>query len=197
VNNNIWNESEAGPQTLYACAWNSWYIISDQPGAGTDDSVKSYPDTQKHVNIPLSTMTTIPSTFHVSTPSGGGAVTPNTKQWNAAYDLWLDNFNTEVMVWTNWTANWQYWYGVYGGVNVTIDGVAYSAYYDGTEAMWFIRQNVTNNGSVDLAAILRWAVNQGWLQNTQVLHEIEYGFEVLYTGEPTRFDLINYTLTTN
>lgn len=192
----MWS-GDAGPQTIYACAWNNWYIISDQPGTGTDDGVKTYPDTQKHVNIPLNTMTTINSSWNVSTPSGGGTVPANGKQWNAAYDLWLDDWDYEVMVWTNWTANWQYWYGQYNGVDVTIGGVVYHAYHNSSGGMWFIRKDVTNTGSVDLAAILRWAVSQGWLQNTTVLNEIEYGFEVLYTGTPTRFDLLNYSLSAN
>jgi hypothetical protein len=194
VNNEVWNTAEAGPQTIYACAWNSWYVESDQPGTGTDDSVKTYPDTQKLVNVPLNTMTSIPSSFDVTTPAGGGAVVPNSKQWNAAYDLWLDNFGTEVMVWNTWTMNWQYWYGVYDGVQVTIDGVAYAAYYNGQNAMWFIRQDVTNSGSVDLASVLRWAVQQGWLRDTQVINAINYGFEIGYTGEPTTFTLNDYAL---
>lgn len=195
VNNNVWNSSEGGPQTIYACAWNSWYIVSNQPGAGTDDSVKSYADTQKQVSIPLSTMTSIPTTFDVTTPSGGGAVTPNSKQWNAAFDLWLDNYGTEVMIWNNWTMNWQYWYSTYKGVTVTIDGVTYAAYNNGNHGLWFVRQSVTNSGSVDIANVLKWAVSKGWLTNSQVLNAIEYGFEVSYTGTPTNFYLNNYSLT--
>lgn len=198
VNNNVWNRGEAGPQTIYADAWNRWCIISDQPGSGVDDSVKSYADTQKHVSIPLSSMTSIPSTFNVTTPDGGGTVPANGKQWNAAYDLWLDNFGTEVMVWNNWTANWQYWYNTYKGEIATIDGVNYYAYRNANStAMWFIRQDVTNQGSVDLASVLRWAVGKGWIKNTQTLGEIEYGFEVLYTGTPTTFTLNDYTLSTS
>lgn len=198
VNNNVWNSGEAGPQTIYADAWNHWCISSNQPGAGHDDSVKSYPDTQKHVSIPLSSMTTIPSTFDVTTPGGGGIVPENGKQWNAAYDLWLDNFGTEVMVWNDWTANWQYWYNTYHGEIATIDGVNYYAYRNAnSSAMWFIRQDVTDKGSVDLASVLKWAVGKGWLKNTQTLNEIEYGFEVLYTGEPTTFTLNDYTLATS
>ncbi len=195
VNNNIWNTAEAGPQTIYACAWNNWYVVSDQPGTGTDDGVKTYPDTQKHVSIPVGRMTSIPATFDVTTPNGGGTVPAKGKQWNAAFDLWLDDWATEVMVWTNWTMNWQYWYGVHRGEQVTIDGVAYHAYTNGS-ALWFIRDNVTNKGSVDLASILKWSVNKGWLKPTAVLQEIEYGFEVAHTGEPTRFSLNDYTLKT-
>jgi hypothetical protein len=194
VNNNMWS-GDAGPQTISACAWNRWSVTSNQPGTGTDDSVKTYPDTQRHVSLPLSSLVSLPSSFDVTTPSGGGQVPAKGKQWNAAYDLWLDNFGTEVMIWNNWTMNWKYWWDTYDGVQVTVDGVAYHAYRnsDGS-AMWFIRDNVTNKGSVDLAHLLRWAVDQGWLKSTQVLGEVEYGFEIAYTGEPTAFTLNDYSL---
>ncbi|MFC7489817.1 hypothetical protein, partial [Knoellia alttitudinis] len=195
VNNNMWS-GEAGPQTIRACSWRQWSVTSNQPGTGTDDSVKTYPDTQRHVNYPLSSLRSMPSTFDVTVPPGGGTVPSRGKQWNAAYDLWLDNFGTEVMVWNTWTMNWQYWYNTYRGQKVTIDGVSYFAYRNSTStAMWFIRENVTNKGSVDLAHILQWAVANGWLRSSQVLGEVEYGFEVSYTGEPTTFTLNDYSLT--
>jgi hypothetical protein len=167
--------------------------VSDQSGAGTDDSVKAYADTQLNVNYPLSTLTSLPSTFDVTVPTGGGTVPAVGKQWNAAYDLWLDNYGTEVMVWNTWTMNWQYWYGVYGGVQTTIDGIAYHAYTNGS-GLWFIRDQVTNVGSVDLGHVLQWAVSVGWLRSTQTVNAVEYGFEVAYTGELTTFTLNDYTL---
>ena len=194
VNNNMWS-GDAGPQTISACAWNRWSITSNQPGTGTDDSVKTYADTQKHVSLPLSSLTSLPSSFDVTTPAGGGTVPAKGKQWNAAYDLWLDNFGTEVMVWNNWTMNWQYWYGVNNGVQLTVDGVAYHAYTNGS-GIWFVRDNVTNKGTVDLAHLLQWAVGKGWLKSSQTLGEVEYGFEVSYTGEPTTFTLNDYSLST-
>ncbi|HEV7173012.1 MAG TPA: hypothetical protein VGN50_08945, partial [Pedococcus sp.] len=117
------------------------------------------------------------------------------KQWNAAYDLWLDNFGTEVMVWNNWTMNWQYWWNTYGGVQLTVDGVSYHAYRnsDGS-GLWFVRDQVTNQGSVDLGHVLQWAVAHGWLKSSQTLGEVEYGFEISYTGAPTTFTLNNYAV---
>jgi hypothetical protein len=194
VNNNMWS-GDAGPQTISACAWNRWSITSNQPGTGTDDSVKTYADTQKHVNLPLSSLTSLPSSFDVTTPAGGGTVPTKGKQWNAAYDLWLDNYGTEVMVWNNWTMNWQYWYGVNKGVQLTVDGVAYHAYTNGS-GIWFVRDNVTNKGTVDLAHLLQWAVGKGWLKSSQTLGEVEYGFEVSYTGTPTTFTLNNLSVGT-
>lgn len=203
VNNNVWS-GDGGPQTLTATAWNKWYVVSNQPGTGTDDGVKSYPDTQKHVKIPVSTMAALPSSWKVAVPAGGGTVPARGKQWNAAYDLWLgdtadSNWDTEVMVWTNWTANWKYWFNEYRGEYVTFDGVQYAAYHrpasaDQAAGIWFIRQTVTNEGTVDLAKLLKWAQGKGWMPATSVLREIEYGFEVLYTGEPTKFELLDFTI---
>lgn len=196
VNNNEWS-GDHGPQTISACSWHQWSVVSNQPGAGADDGVKTYPDTQRHVSYPLSSLTSMPSTFDVTVPPGAGTVPDPAnpgKQWNAAYDLWLDNFGTEVMIWNTWTMNWRYWYGVYGGEQVTIDGVVYYAYTNGA-GLWFIRQTPVDVGSVDIAHVLQWAVSRGWLRSSQVLGEVEYGFEVAYTGEPTTFTLNDYTLT--
>ncbi len=192
VNNNMWS-GDAGPQTISACSWHQWSVTSNQPGTGSDDSVKTYPDTQKHVSYPLSSLASLPSSFDVTTPAGGGTVPANGKQWDAAYDLWLDNYGTEVMVWNNWTMNWQYWWNTDRGTTATIDGVAYHAYTNGS-GLWFIRDQVTNQGSVDLGHVLQWAVAHGWLKSSQTLGEVEYGFEVSYTGTPTTFTLNNYTV---
>lgn len=197
VHNNEWN-NDHGPQTLNACSYRSWYVISNQPGAGNDDSVKTYPGTQKLVDIPMSALGNISSTFSVATPPGSGTIPTATgkgKQWNAAYDLWLDNFGTEVMIWNDWTMNWRYWYGQYSGHQATIDGVVYNAYHSGS-AMWFVRAAPVKSGTVDIDNVLKYAQGQGWLKATQRVNAIEYGFEIAYTGADTRFDLLDYSLTT-
>lgn len=209
VNNNVWGPQNTWSQTLYACSKSNWSVIANHSGSGTDDGVKSYPDTQYHVSLPVSSLTTLDSTFKVNTPSGGGQVVPNSKQWNAAYDLWLakdssyaSRWGIEVMVWTNWTANWQYWYNELNGEDVTIDGVTYGAYHrpatsDSAAGIWFVRKSVTNDGNVDLAKLLKWAQGKGWIASTAILHEIEYGFEIMYTGTPTRFDLLDFSVSSN
>lgn len=197
VHNNKWNDA-AGPQTLSACTYKSWFVTSDQPGAGNDDSVKTYPGTQKLLDIPMSALGNIQSSFAVATPLGSGTIPTATnkgKQWNAAYDLWLDNFGTEVMIWNDWTMNWKYWFDQYGGHDATIDGVVYHAYHSGS-AMWFVRATPVKTGTVDIDNVLKYAQGRGWLSSAQRVNAIEYGFEIAYTGAPTRFDLLDYSLTT-
>lgn len=209
IRNNVWNAVSPWSQTINVCSYKSWYVTANHPGAGADDSVKSYPGSQKNLTgaeIPLSTMGNITSTFNVKVPAGGGTIpghgAPNGRQWNAAYDLWLNCLGcVEVMVWNNWAANWRYWYDTYGGEQVTIDGVSYSAYHrtgvsGNDRAMWFVRNNVTNVGTQDLDGVLRWAVTKGWLTNSDRIAGVEYGFEIFYTGGSTdRFDMLDYSLT--
>lgn len=192
VNNNVWNDAEHGPQTIYANSWRNWQVITEQPGTGADDGVKAYPDTQLGVNLPVSSMTTLPSSFDVTTPAGGGVVTGNGPQWNAAYDLWFNGFGKELMIWNNWTANWQYYNTLYSGVSITVDGVLYQAWNNGTVGTWFIRQSVTNVGTVDIAHIIAAAVSRGWLVSGDVLNNLEYGFEIMYTGTPMAFTLNDF-----
>jgi hypothetical protein len=194
VNNNIWNTGPAGPQTVYAAAWNNWAVVSTQPGTGADDGVMSYPDTQVDVSRVLSGLTTLPSTFNVTTPSAGGAVPSNGPQWNAAYDLWCNGFTKEIMIWNNWTANWQFYYSLYSGVQITVDGVVYNAWNNGSGGTWFVRQTVTNVGSVDIAHVLSAAITRGWLLSTDTLNHIEYGFEINYTGVPLAFVVNDFTV---
>ena len=196
VNNNMWNAA-AGPQTITAYDWNRWFVMSDQPGTGDNDGVKTYPDTQMHVGISMADVPNINTSWKVATPSAGGVGTGKGKQWNAAYDIWLNGFKSEIMVWTNWNANWQYWYNKYVGEQVTLDGVEYYVYHkpaSGTSAsgIWFIRKAGTNEGSMNLKPLLDWSKNKGWLAATDKLEHIEYGFEIMYTGEPTRFDLLDF-----
>lgn len=217
VHNNVWNPQSGWSQQLNACTYKSWYVLANQPGTGSDDSVKSYPGIQKYpLNISMNALGNITSSFNVAPPAGlvGGVMpghgAPAGPQWNAAYDLWLRSpsgaeWNTEVMIWNNWAANWRYWYDTYNGHETTIDGVAYYAYSNvqtgqprpSKPAMWFVRKNVTNAGTIDVDNVLKYAMTRGWILSTQSINAIEYGFEIFYTGGTRRFDLLDYSLTTS
>jgi len=201
VNNNVWNQVSGWSQTLYACSASNWSVVAKQPGSGNNDGVKSYPDTQYHVSMPVSSMTTLPSSWKVNVPSSVGSTSGIGEQWNSDYDLWLADdatygtrWATEVMIWGSWNANYKYWYDQLGGEQVTIDGVSYSAYHRASpRGIWFIRNTPVSAGEVDIAHLLKWAVGKGWMPATSILHEIENGFELLYTN--ARFDLLDFTLT--
>lgn len=87
--------SPCGAQTLWAYSSNHWGVISDMPRG--NQSVLSYPDTQLPMTLdggaptPLSRFKAIQGHYAVSVPPKG--------DYEVAYDMWLDNWNTEIMIW--------------------------------------------------------------------------------------------------
>jgi hypothetical protein len=67
----MWNNSvPLGPETIYACACNNWYVVSNQ--TNNAGAVKRYPNVHKdHHNVPVSSFNGITSTFAASGPRTG------------------------------------------------------------------------------------------------------------------------------
>ena len=156
VNNDAWSGSH-GPQTINVCSNTSWYATSNQPNDG--GQVKTYPDTEYDVGgrtdqstTPISGWTSITSTFAESNPSDGG--------WDAGYDLWTNNWAHETMIWNQWAGGQSYWPQQADGPHgyaLTLDGVPYHFYANGSELMFF-RDTQVASGSVDILAAYQWEV---------------------------------------
>ena len=132
VNNDAWSGSH-GPQTINVCSQSTWYAVSDQTDNG--GQIETYPDTEYDVGgrnnpstTPISGFSSITSTFSEAYPSAGG--------WDAAYDLWTDNWTNETMIWNQWAGDNAYWAecannevsggcGTEPGVALTLGGVPY------------------------------------------------------------------------
>ena len=105
VDNDAWNGSH-GPQILDVCNQSSWYAVSNQPN--NSGAVETYPNTEYDVGgrdhrstTPISRWYSITSSFSEAFPSAGG--------WDAAYDLWLNDWHTEIMIWNQWTGAPSVW----------------------------------------------------------------------------------------
>jgi hypothetical protein len=183
VNNDAWNGSH-GPQKIYACSRNSWYAVSKQPNFG--GAVETYPDSEYDVGgrntpstKPISQYKSITSTFSEADPPGGG--------WDAAYDLWMNNFAHETMIWNQWAGSPSYWPGQ-AKIALKLDGVPYHFLANGSELLFF-RDTQTASGSVDILAALRWEVAHGYAKSTYVPTQLEYGVEVCNTKGSETFPL--------
>jgi hypothetical protein len=183
VNNDAWSGSH-GPQTISACNQSSWFAVSNQPNNG--GQVETYPDTEYDVGgrespstKPISGWNSITSTFSEAYPSAGG--------WDAAYDLWLNNWSTEIMIWNQWAGSTSYWPGL-ATTAVTLDGVGYKFYNNNGELMFF-RDTQVASGSVDILAAFNWLVSQGIVKATDVPTQLEYGVEVCYTSGSETFPM--------
>jgi hypothetical protein len=217
VNNDSWSGSH-GPQTIDVCNQSSWYAVSNQPDEG--GQIETYPDTEYDVggrNNPSTTTVSgwhsITSTFSESYPSAGG--------WDAAYDLWTDNWTNETMIWNQWAGDNDYWAecanneisggcGTEPGVAVTLDGVAYHFLANGpTNASgdpipcttanesqceyMFFRDTQVSSGSVDILAAWKWEVANGYAKASDVPTQLEYGVEISYTSGTETFPMTGLT----
>jgi hypothetical protein len=173
---------------LNVCSQSRWYAVSDQPNhAG---AVETYPDTEYDVggrstpsSKPISQFNSITSTFSEAYPSAGS--------WDAAYDLWLNNWSIEIMIWNQWAGAQAYWPGV-ATQALTLDGVPYRFYNNGGEMMFF-RGSQTTSGSVDILAAFRWLVSKGYVSSSDVPTQLEYGVEIAATSGSETFPMTGLT----
>jgi hypothetical protein len=193
VNNDAWSGSP-GPQTINVCGRQSWNAVSNQPNDG--GSVETYPDTEYDVGgrgsggDALGSLTSVTSTYAESDPTTGN------DGWDAAYDLWTDNWAHETMIWNQWSGSQAYWYTQATGPNgyaLTLDGIPYHFYANGSELMFF-RDTMRDHGSVDILAAYQWEIANGFASSTDDLTQIEYGTEVAYTNGPETFNTTGFTV---
>ncbi len=216
VDNDAWDGSH-GPQTLYVCNQSSWYAVSNQTDNG--GQVETYPNTEYDVGgrdngttKPLSAYGSITSTFNEAFPTTGTS-------FDAAYDLWTNNWSDETMIWNQWDGTDDYWgqcaepganqndcVGAGGAekdsVALTLDGVAYhflalgSGCTPATESNCeyiFFRDSQVSSGSVDILAAYNWEVANGYAASSDVPTQLEYGAEVIATTGAQTFPLNGLT----
>ncbi|HVW40693.1 MAG TPA: hypothetical protein VHC18_05020 [Amycolatopsis sp.] len=187
----MWNPDEAGPETLYACAYNNWYVDSTQPSS---TSVKTYPNVHKDINnldgTPFNTYSQITSTF-----AGRG---PGTGIYDVAYDLWLNGVGdgsgvTELMVWTENVKQ------VPNGSKVatySANGVTYDVWWDHDGYLAFVAQQTQYSGSLDFKAMIAWAIGKGYIPANPTVNQIGYGIEFCSTNNTkARFTLTDFSVT--
>jgi hypothetical protein len=108
VDNNVWSPPSGSTwsQTINASGASSWNVNANFPSGST--SVLSFPNTgqdqnwlsgETNVTAPLSSWSAITSSYNVTIPDNSGAV------GEAAYDLWLNNWDNEVMIQTDFAGD--------------------------------------------------------------------------------------------
>jgi hypothetical protein len=210
VNNNVWNQGEAGPQTIHACSWNNWYVVSNQPALASDSgSIKTGPDTEYNfVSQPwacstttdcgpaISSFSSITSTFSFTVP------TAPDQDYDVNYDTWVGGLNnnacTEVMVWNEYGGQQDP-----GTYQTTIGGISYDVDHNGFPSGKncgydaFVMTRQESSGSVNLLAIYQFMVAHRWITSSESLSAIEYGVEIASTNGPHTYALNDYSLTVN
>lgn len=164
--NNIWG-SGAGSQSIWADSSSTWGVTANHPNTG---GVKSYPNAKKVVNRRLSSLSSLRSSYNVTTPSSGA--------YNTSYDVWDSSYAYEIMIWPNWTGA----VGPIGGqqATVTVGGATWNVFRgsNGSNQVFsFLRTSQSKSGTVDILAILNWLRNQGWWGDVTV-GDVQFGYEI-------------------
>jgi hypothetical protein len=186
VHNNMWNPNYPVTETMYACAYNNWYVVANANNNSGDGAVKTYPNVHKdYSGRTVASFTTLTSTFSSISPSVG--------IYDIAYDLWLNGVpNDEIMIWTD---NYkQVPAGSRFASNVSLSGFTWDVY--ATNDNGYIALVPSNGarltkGSLDLKAILNYLVAQGKIVTSSTVDQIGFGVELVST------DSSNQTFTVN
>ena len=190
VGNNVWAPIPGWQQTLYANNPGDWSVVANMPAGNT--AVVSYPSNSAPYGKPLSSFKTMYSSFTET-------MNPNsqTSAW-AAYDIWLNNGNNEVMIQHDFANN-----GACSGPSATFggsNGVPVQHWYLcgpwGSEYAWKLKAPNEPSGTVDILAMLTWLENHGnYLPKDSVLEAIGYGWEIASTGgQPETFRVSRYSI---
>jgi len=208
VNQDPWTGGQ-GPQVLTVSSFQAWSVTAtDTDPADAHGEVLTYPDASFNYyrlntaasgysappgQYDLNNITSLTSDFTESMPQLGGL------DAEAAYDMWLNNWQTEVMVWVdtspgkdrNLADNGMTKVGVYsyGGQDFTLwrQGSGIKGFY-----VFLLDHNETS-GTVDLKAMLETMVTLGYIPAASPLTQIPFGWEISDTGgKPVTFSLSRF-----
>lgn len=189
VHNNMWNDSVSlGPETLYACAFNNWYVVSNQTNSA--GAVKTYPNVHKdYSDVPIKSFNSVTSTF--------AATAPRTGIYNVAYDIWINGIassgSTELMIWT------ENYHQVPAGSKVlttTLSGRTYDVWKTSNNGYIAFVPKVMTSGSINLLEIMNWTIAKDWLAANSTLGQICYGVEIVSTnGRNATFSFTDFSIT--
>jgi hypothetical protein len=173
----VWNPIPGWQQTLYANSPGDWHVVANMPAGNT--AVVSYPSSgSDYGERKLSSFSAMSSSFSETMNATSG-----TSAW-AAYDVWLNNWNNEVMIQHDFANNGAcpslatVTFGGSGGVPVQ----KWNLCKYGSELIWKLAGGNEQSGSVDILSMLTWLQNHGYLPQASTLTAIGYGWEIASTG---------------
>jgi hypothetical protein len=187
VYNNEWNAS-AGPQTIWADSYHHWGVESTQRAGNT--AVETYPCVQKNFNnVPVSSFRMIQNGFAESMPANTAGLDAE-----AADDVWLNNYNIEVMIWVD--NHGQVPAGNVVG-HATIFGQHFAVWRSGGGYYAFVLNHNETTGITHMLASIRWLISRGYVKANATLTQVNFGWEIASTGgKPKDFTMTKYWLHT-
>ena len=183
--NNKWNsEGNPGPQQICGNSGRDWQVTSTQRAGNT--AVLTYPSVQKNYpNRALSSFTSMTSSYAENMNAVAGT------DAEAAYDIWINDLNKEVMFWVDNHGQTPAGSKV---ATVTLGGLTWD-YYEDSDYYTFVLDHNATSGTVDLLAGIKYLISRGDLSASDKLWQVNFGFEICSTaGAAETFTVSNFTL---
>lgn len=198
VSNDMWNcpQRACGRQEIWANSSSDWGVVSTMAKGNTE--VLVYPAVQElfganNQPAPLAKARELVSTFRESMPTTPGTI------GEAAYDIWLNNWNTEVMIWVD--NQHQRFYrpvvatATFGGQRFTVYRAPGTSHGYPSGPVFFVLNHNETSGTIDILAVFRWLQHSGFLSSGASLDAVDFGWEICSTnGVPEYFSVSHYTL---
>jgi hypothetical protein len=199
VNNDMWNcpRPACGMQEIWANSSSDWGVVSNM--AKGNAAVLTYPAVQKKFDVnggpaPLANARKLQSTFTESMPTTSGTV------GEAAYDIWLNSWNTEVMIWVD--NQHQKLYGQDVGI-AKIRGQKFTVYASsGTSGGYpsgpfdFVLDKNETSGTVSILGAIQWLEDHGFISPSGAgIDAVDFGWEICSTnGVTENFAVSRYSI---
>lgn len=196
VNQNVWGSGGTDyTQTLYSNSPGDWKIVGNVTN-NTSGQVLTFPATGWYPATNLvDSYKSITSSWNVTMPT----LDQVNVGW-AAYDLWFNGWNDEVMIQTDVVSNSDYDCTV--ADTLTVSGVTWSMCEFGGERVWrpgsqWNQMHNQASGSVDILAIIKHMETDNAepdkLPANSTLYAMSFGFEVCHTHGPQTFEVNDFT----
>jgi hypothetical protein len=199
--NNIWG-SGAGPQSIWANSFSNWGVWANHPNT---NGIKSYPNCTRYVGRTLSSLNSCTSSINITTPPGGA--------WTAAYDIWDNAKQHEIMLWMNYTSNpngsgnikpISYNWNANGNpvpthTNVSIGGHTWNVFRGhngGNNVYSFLRTSKTNSATINAKAMMDWVRARGWFGDITV-GDVQFGYEITSSSGGLNYVTNSYSVSFN
>lgn len=186
VDQNIWSHDASYKQTLYASNPGNWYVVAN---ANTHfGGVLTYPNTGFFMTGAVDSYSSLTSSYSTTIPDNA-----RTAGW-AAYDLWFNDWQAEVMIQTDIVAN--SYYDCTAKTTATIAGQPWHLCVFGAERVWkpgTDDQHLLNrtSGTINIQAFLTWMEQHGYLPAGSTWTAGSYGFEICDTGGTNEIFRVN------
>lgn len=199
VRQEVWNPSSAlNKQVTEVWSPSRWRTTINADAGNT--AVNSYPDVSNLVTLPDGNP--VPFSRYASIDSSWSVDMHATSQTNAqaAYDIWLNNYNLELMIWvdTHGQNLGRLPAGRDTGIDATFGGATFDLWATSDNSVIsFVRKQNAPTGSIDIRAVIQYLINAGRYPASVGVNMFTFGFETPSTGGVDEvFDVLDYSITT-